>query len=753
MTRIAIFDDPSQSINGSPDRLNKWGKHLDSADSKRQSRYSKSDCANGLLSRQGQLVPRDPKVKGMNRHYQQQQQQSQHQQQQQHPSNRISYANGNGGNGSTASKAIANPTSLPPLSLNNYVPSMLVPNSNQNTNHSQAQQQQQGHNPSTSGRPSIPANNNNAAWLQHMILNPINPLQNNPNSIGNNAGGNGSSGISHQANVFAQQQQLQGNIHGSNTEINYYHQQQVSNQLGDTTIGTSSIATSISKQQQQQQQQHQHQQTLKQSLLASQQVWPSQGQQQQQQQQNLQQGLQLNQLLSLQQQQQFLPLNELTSQLQLPSARQTQQLQHQQQQTVATRNINELAVLPTAVSAQPSAQQQQQQLLLLASMLQQDNANKNGNSVNVSSLSAALASPEGMRLLQSFLLGQQTNQVQQQQQQNNRLAHDGNAGTGPAGSSNLGVSHLSPVPTLGMGEDALSNQHHFFQSQQSQQPQLQSQSQQLHGIPSPMPVLNRTDPNMAGNIGESPLGANTVNQHFPSPADGPSAALTRNASPSNRFDIPNLSMPADLASFMIGSKTNAERGFPPSGRSTKNDKNTKGNNRTSTANSQFPSVLYYEADDDILGEYQTLLRQQLELFEADSHDVINGTFRQGRTTPIRLGQIGLRCKHCAKTPLSVRTKGSVYFSQTIKGMYQIGQNMSKVHLCERCTLLPPDIKKRMIALRSRRHRASGGRAYWIRHMRELGIYEDGTVLRAHPLEERKKPHEKTASAPAPTARK
>jgi hypothetical protein len=662
MSRNSVFDDPSQPIDGSPDPLNKWVKNLDSADSKPQSRYMKSDCTNGLLSRPGQFVPKDPTAKEMNRHYQQQQQNQQHQQQQQqsqqqqqHPSYRISNANGNGENGPTASKAIANPTSLPPLSLNNYVPSMLVPNSNKNTNHSQAQQQQQGHNPSTSGRPSIPANNNNAAWLQHMILNPINPLQNNPNGISNNAGGNGSSGISHQANTLAQQQQLQGTLHGNNADINYYHQQQVSNELRDSSIGTSSIATSLSQQQQQQQQ---HQEVLKKSLLASQQVWPSQGQQQQQQQHTLQQGLQLNQLLSMQQQQQFLPLNELTSQLQLPSVRQTQQLQHQQE--VATRNINQIAVLPTAVSAQPSAQQQQHHLLLLASMLQQDNANKKGNSVDVSSLSAALASPEGMRLLQSFLLGHQDNKVQQQQQQNNHLPQGGSAGTGPAGSSNLGVGHLSPVSALGMGEDALSNQQHFFHSQQSQQPQLQSQSQQFNGISSPMPLLNHTHPIRAGNTGESPLGANAVNQHFPSPVDGPSAALTRISSPSNQYTVPNLSMLADPASLLVGSKTNADRGFPPSGRSTKNDKNSKGNNKASTANSQFPRVLYYEADDDILGEYQTLLRQQLELFEADSHDVINGTFRQGRTTPIRLGQIGLRCKHCAKTPLSVRTKGSVY---------------------------------------------------------------------------------------------
>lgn len=172
------------------------------------------------------------------------------------------------------------------------------------------------------------------------------------------------------------------------------------------------------------------------------------------------------------------------------------------------------------------------------------------------------------------------------------------------------------------------------------------------------------------------------------------------------------------------------------------NKDSTGTGTDGGSGSIFPVVLYNEHDGGILGEYQTLVRQQLELFEADEHDVINGTFRQGRSTPIQLGQIGLRCKHCATAPSAIRTKGSVYFSQTIKGIYQIAQNMSKVHLCERCTRLPPDIKKRMILLRNRRHRASGGRAYWIRHLRELGIYEDGTVLRARPRENRLKANAK-----------
>jgi len=659
--------------------------------------------------------------------------------------------NSNNSNETTAQRNIANATSLSSFNHNDNAASMFVPKSNQSTNYPHAQQQQQG---------AVPAISNSTGWLQHMILNPINPLQSNLNSIrNNNAGDNGSGGANNQTNIFARQQILQGNNHGNadnNLTHRQYHHQQMSDQLGDTTTGGSCIVTSQSKQQHQ---------SLKQPSLPSQQVWPSQGQQQQhQQQQNLQQGLQRNRLLSLQQQQ-LLPFNEIASQLQLPLI-QTQQLQ--QQQAVATSNSNQMTALPSPTTiAAPSTvlQQQQKEILFLASMLQQNNANNNNTNFDPSELLTALASPEGIRLLNSFLHAQQPPPLQehqvQQHQQASHLPHSGSAGSGPApSSSNLGVGHPSPVPVSGIKEDANTtlNQQQFFLSSQSQQSQahLQSQLQQLHGIPlSLMSLLNPTvsslwDPNGMGKIGETQFGASAVNQHLPSPMDGPPpTGITSIDSTSNRFAGPNLSMPGDSAVSEASHGKDLgsiDMGFlvsPPSSvrPPIQNDTNSKdGNhNKTTTKNSQFPRTLYCESDDLILGEYQTLLRQQLELFEADSNDVINGTFRQGRTTPIRMGQIGLRCKHCAKAPLSVRTKGSVYFSQTIKGMYQIGQNMSKVHLCERCVRLPPDIKKKMIMLRNRRHRASGGRAYWIRHMRELGIYEDSTVLRAHPLGERKKP--------------
>eukprot|EP00934_Nitzschia_sp_Nitz4_P002168 Nitzschia sp. Nitz4//scaffold118_size93875//25117//27034//NITZ4_004781-RA/size93875-augustus-gene-0.83-mRNA-1//1//CDS//3329533703//2168//frame0 len=150
-------------------------------------------------------------------------------------------------------------------------------------------------------------------------------------------------------------------------------------------------------------------------------------------------------------------------------------------------------------------------------------------------------------------------------------------------------------------------------------------------------------------------------------------------------------------------------------------------NGASGGNHASAQALYVEEDDEFLTDYQCLLRKQLEIFEASKDDLRGST--QGRNTPILLGQVGLRCRHCANLPLAARTKGAVYYSQTIEGVYQIAQNMSKVHLCQRCYRIPGDIQRELIVLKNDAKRAAGGKEYWTKALQNMGVYEDGKVLR------------------------
>eukprot|EP00934_Nitzschia_sp_Nitz4_P001652 Nitzschia sp. Nitz4//scaffold43_size134323//82888//84378//NITZ4_003309-RA/size134323-processed-gene-0.58-mRNA-1//-1//CDS//3329551978//1652//frame0 len=138
--------------------------------------------------------------------------------------------------------------------------------------------------------------------------------------------------------------------------------------------------------------------------------------------------------------------------------------------------------------------------------------------------------------------------------------------------------------------------------------------------------------------------------------------------------------------------------------------------------------LALSCDGEQLSEYQILVRQQLELFEASIEDIQSNT--QGRKKQVTLGQVGIRCRHCAMNPLRQRGRGAVYYPTKLQGVYQAAQNMASSHLCESCQSIPPNLKLAIRALRERKDSASGGKRYWADGCRTMGLYEtEDTGLR------------------------
>lgn len=137
--------------------------------------------------------------------------------------------------------------------------------------------------------------------------------------------------------------------------------------------------------------------------------------------------------------------------------------------------------------------------------------------------------------------------------------------------------------------------------------------------------------------------------------------------------------------------------------------------------------LALQCDVEQLSDYQILVRQQLELFEAGTEDVESNT--QGRKKPVTLGQVGLRCRHCAGLPLRARGRGAVYYPAKLTGIYQAAQNMAASHLCQACQQIPPALKQEIRKLRERRDNASGGKQYWADGCRAQSVVEDETGLR------------------------
>ena len=146
-----------------------------------------------------------------------------------------------------------------------------------------------------------------------------------------------------------------------------------------------------------------------------------------------------------------------------------------------------------------------------------------------------------------------------------------------------------------------------------------------------------------------------------------------------------------------------------------------------TKRTRFPIVLYNPSDDSTLSAYQCLVRQQIEIFEATEDDVQFNISKMSKT--IVLGQVGIRCRHCAVLPQYSRPKAAVYYPRSLDSLYQFGQNMVKNHLCGTCKLIPEDTRQLLMTLQEERRRGKGGRERWADAAREMGLFEDHHGLR------------------------
>jgi hypothetical protein len=129
-----------------------------------------------------------------------------------------------------------------------------------------------------------------------------------------------------------------------------------------------------------------------------------------------------------------------------------------------------------------------------------------------------------------------------------------------------------------------------------------------------------------------------------------------------------------------------------------------------------------------LSEHQMLLRQQIEIFEASVEDV--ATHMRGRNKTISLGQVGLRCKHCAHISVKCRQKGSTYFPSTKSGVYQAAQNMSTTHIANGlCAHMPASVKLQFAIILNKKQnsivyqKTGSGRQFWIQSISLLGLID------------------------------
>lgn len=140
-----------------------------------------------------------------------------------------------------------------------------------------------------------------------------------------------------------------------------------------------------------------------------------------------------------------------------------------------------------------------------------------------------------------------------------------------------------------------------------------------------------------------------------------------------------------------------------------------------------PVLLAMPQDEDWLSDLDCFIRKQVEIFSASETDVKNA--EEDQKYPITLGQVGLRCLHCAKLPGEARDDTLFFYPCSISGIYESVKELQRCHLNE-CPNLPLELKReRSKLIGGASSLSSVLRRYYVQAAKALGLYdsEDGGV--------------------------
>jgi hypothetical protein len=131
-------------------------------------------------------------------------------------------------------------------------------------------------------------------------------------------------------------------------------------------------------------------------------------------------------------------------------------------------------------------------------------------------------------------------------------------------------------------------------------------------------------------------------------------------------------------------------------------------------------LLAIPEDKDWLSDMDCFVRKNIEVFIAKQSDVENAA--ADRKYPIKVGQVGIRCIHCAMTSVGARSS-AVSYPYSISGIYESVRELHRMHL-ETCPNVPKDAKEASVMLGSGSASLSSVlRRYYVQAARALGLFD------------------------------
>ena len=146
-------------------------------------------------------------------------------------------------------------------------------------------------------------------------------------------------------------------------------------------------------------------------------------------------------------------------------------------------------------------------------------------------------------------------------------------------------------------------------------------------------------------------------------------------------------------------------------------------------------VLALPQDKDWLSDMDCFVRNNVEIFSATETDL--SVAKADKKYPIKLGQVGLRCVHCAASSSSGEDGGggggarrdAVMYPYSVSGIYESVRDFQKLHL-DYCPHLPHELRMAMGKLTHGCSSLSSVlRRYYVQAARALGLFdsEDGGI--------------------------
>ena len=139
-------------------------------------------------------------------------------------------------------------------------------------------------------------------------------------------------------------------------------------------------------------------------------------------------------------------------------------------------------------------------------------------------------------------------------------------------------------------------------------------------------------------------------------------------------------------------------------------------------------LLAIPEDKDWLSDMDCYIRNNIEVFSAKQSDVDSAL--SDRKYPIKIGQVGIRCIHCANNIPAGAKGAGVSYPYSVSGIYESVREFQRLHL-DTCKNVPKELKEGSQKLVNKASSLSSVlRRYYVQAARALGLYDTEDGIRA-----------------------